>query len=64
MSQQAQADRPVKIYDVVNKKLLFETETLKEAVRITGVDQRTVRRAIKNKYKCHKNKLNIIICFR
>ena len=54
--------RRVKIYDVTTKELLYTCDTANEAQQITGVSN--VREYISKKYRCHKNNLGKIICFR
>lgn len=56
--------RKVKVYDVANKKLLKECESLFEAEKYTGVNTANIGRCIAHKYKSYTNNLGITICFR
>lgn len=54
--------RKIKIYDVVNKRLIKECASKSEAMEYAGV--KGLDRYLKHKYRCHKNKLGIVITFR
>ena len=54
--------RKVKVYDVENKKLIFEFDSLNEASKKLGV--KSIDVYIKNKSKSYKNNLGITLCFR
>jgi len=56
--------RKVKVYNVAEKKLIGEFESMTKAAEFAGVDMRGVGNYIKKKLKCHKNKLGFTICFR
>jgi len=56
--------RKVKVFDVANKKLLKECNSLHEAAEFTGVDLSNIIRFIKRKGRSSTNKLGIVICFR
>jgi hypothetical protein len=54
--------RKVKVYDVENKKLIYEFDSVSEASNFLGV--KNVATYINQKCKSYKNNLGIIICFR
>jgi len=56
--------RRIKIYDVAEKKLIKECETMTEASKFTGLSTSMISACLKTKYRSHKNKLNKTICFR
>lgn len=56
--------RKTKVYDVANKKLIAEFDTINEASRYTGVKCSNIHACMKYKYRSHKNRLGITITFR
>lgn len=56
--------RPVKVFDIANKKLIGSFDSLTAAGEFTGVNTSSVRNYAVRKNKCFKNKLNITLAFR
>jgi hypothetical protein len=56
--------RKVKVYDVKNKKLIKEFDSVTQASHFTGVLTGNIQRILKTKGRSLKNKLGIIITFR
>jgi hypothetical protein len=56
----------VKVYDVEEKKLIEEFDSVREAERVTGVPATTISRLMRSKGRRAKDKNNYqkLICFR
>ena len=56
--------RPVKVYDVEEKKLIATYPSVREASRATGVASSNISKYIERKTRSKTNKFNKTICFR
>lgn len=56
--------RPIRIYDVENKKLIKVCDSVSDAAKFTGLRSSMISRYTKDKTRSYKNKLNKTICFR
>jgi hypothetical protein len=56
--------RKTKVYDVANKKLIAEFESVWAASNYTGVKCSYITQCMNKKYRSHTNRLGITITFR